>query len=209
MKDFSNENLIKIIRDMMYDLSILYLKVDINLEEDPNIDDDFSHVLHYNFNILGDAIGGFCPQRETMNISFSYHDINEPDTNYYDTKGGYYFFHDPHLLYSRSDINKKMLLKKYALLSFIYEYRYDINLNEKTSDIIYDKIKRLRSYIYFLFFKNKEDIDFGPYTEKVDELSGKAKNSIQYSSHFTIFNFRTYKKEKIKPKSEAEIKIKI
>ena len=204
MKDFSNENLIRMIRDMMDNVSILYLKVDVKLEEKPSIDDGFSHVLHYNFNMSGDKVGGFCRQRETMNISFSYHDKNEPDTNYYDTKGGYYFFHDPHLLYSSSDSNKKMLLKKYALLSFIYEYRYEINLNEKTSDIIYDKIKRLRSYIYFLFFKNADEIDWGPYTEKVDELSGKAKNSIQYSSHFNIFNSKTLEIEIIKPKSEAE-----
>ena len=206
MKDFSNENLIKMIRDMMNNDFKLYLKVDVKLEEKPSIDDGFSHVLHYNFNMLGGE-RDFAPKLETMNISFSYHDINEPDTNYYDTKGGYYFFHDPHLLYSRSDINKKMLLKKYALLSFIYEYRYDINLNEKSSDNIYDEIKMLKSYIYFLFFKNVGEIDWGPYTEKIKELSGKAKNSIQYNSHFEILNSRTRKIEIIKPKSEAEIKI--
>ena len=201
MKDFSNKNLIKMIRDMMNNDFKLYLKVDVKLEEKPSIDDGFTHVLHYNFNMLGGETG-FCS--ETMNISFSYHDKNEPDTNYYDTKGGYYFFNDPHLPYSSSDSNKKMLLKKYALLSFIYEYRYEINLNEKTSDNIYDKIKRLRSYIYFLFFKNADEIDWGPYTAKVDELSGKAKNSIQYSSHFNIFNSKTLEIEIIKPKSEAE-----
>ena len=202
IKNFNNENLIRIIRDMMNDVNNLYLKVDVKLEEDPSIDDGFSHVLHYNFNMLGGK-RDFCPQRETINISFSYHDINKPDTNYYDTKGGYYFFHDPHLLYSMSDVNKKMLLKTYALLSFIYEYRYNLSLNEKSSDFILSSLKYLKKHLLFVFLK-KEKFEYACDDEKLNELLGKTKNSIQYSSDFTILNLRTPKK--IKPKSEAEIK---
>ena len=44
---FSIEKLRTIIRDMMNDNSIIYLKVDVKLEENPYIDDEFAHVLHY------------------------------------------------------------------------------------------------------------------------------------------------------------------
>ena len=201
LSDLKNKNLIKKIRrDLMKDNNRLHLKVDVKIE-DPSVDDVFSHVLHYNFTILGSE--NCCPNLETMNVSFSYHEINKPDTNYYDTKGGYYFFKDPYLLYGLSDGNKKMLLKKYALLSFFYEYRYNLSLDEKSSDLILKKLKDLKTHILFVFLK-KEKFKDACDDKKLNELLGKTKNSIQYSSDFTILNLLTSKK--IKPKSEAEIK---
>ena len=196
----NNNDIISLIRkELMKDVNRLYLKVDVKIE-DPSVDDIFSHVLHYNFNILG----GNCPKKETINFSFSYHEINKPDINYYDTKGGYYFFNDPYLLYSLKDGNKKMLLKKYALVSFIYEYRYNLSLNKESLDYILSYLKRLKEHILFVFLK-KESFEDACNDKKLTELLGKTKNSIQYSSDFTILNLSTHKK--IKPKSEAEIKL--
>ena len=211
LKVFSNEKLMKIIRDMMYDHSTLYLKVDVKLEEDPTIDDDFTHVLHYNFNIIGYERAD-CGPRETRNISFSYYDLEDPDTKFYET--GSYFFDDPQLMNSHSDTYKKLLLKKYALLSFIYEYRYDIKLNEKSSDLISDQIKRVESHLFFKFFENVNESINDPGSEDFKEFLysflGKSINSIQYSSHYTTLNWKTFKEEKLEPrlepKSEAEIK---
>ena len=156
---FSIEKLMSIIRDMMYDHSILYLKVDLKLEENPHIDDDFVHVLHYNFNIIGNKRVN-CGPRETKNISFSYHDLKDPDTKFYDSEGGSYFFDDPLIMNSNSDIYKMCLLKHYVLLSFIYEYRHNLKLSNKSSDKIFDKLQDLESTLFFKFFKNvKEEIN--------------------------------------------------
>ena len=212
LKVFSNVKLMKIIRDMMYDRSTLYLNVNIKLEEDPFIDDDFTHVLHYNFNIVGDerADGG---PLENRNISFSYYDLKDPDTKFYDSKGGSYFFDDYQIMISHSDIYKILLLKKYVLLSFIYEYRYDIKLNEKSSDLISDQIKRVESHLFFKFFKNVNESINDPGSEDFKEFLysflGKSINSIKYSSYYTTWNYDLSKEEKIEPrlepKSEEEI----
>ena len=213
LKVFSNVKLMKIIRDMMYDRSTLYLQANLKLEEDPFIDNDFTHVLHYNFNIIGHerADGG---PLETRNISFSYYDLKDPDTKFYDSKGGSYFFNDYQLMNSHSDIYKILLLKKYVLLSFIYEYRYDIKLNEKSSDIISDQIKRVESHLFFKFFKNVNESINDPGSEDFKEFLynflGKSINSIKYSSYYTTWNYGLSKEEKLEPrlepKSEAEIK---
>ena len=211
LKVFSNEKLMKIIRDMMYDHSTLYLKVDVKLEEDPFIDDEFTHVLHYNFNIIGYERAD-CGPRETRNISFSYYDLEDPDTKFYDSKGGSYFFDDHQLMNSHSDTYKNLLLKKYAFLSFIYEYRYDIKLNEKSSDIISDQIKRVESHLFFKFFKNVDKSINDPGSKEFKDFlySFLGKNSIKYSSYYTTWNYGLSKEEKIEPrlepKSEAEIK---
>ena len=203
---FSNEKLIKIIRDMMYDHSTLYLKVDVKLEEDPTIDDDFTHVLHYNFNIIGYERAD-CGPRETRNISFSYYDLEDPDTKFYET--GSYFFDDPQLMNSHSDTYKKLLLKKYALLSFIYEYRYDIKLNEKSSDIISDQIKRVESHLFFKFFKNVDESINDPGSQDFKDFLysflGKSINSIQYSSHYTTWNYELSKEIKVEPTLEPTL----
>ena len=209
---FSNEKLIKIIRDMMYDHSTLYLKVDVKLEEDPFIDDEFTHVLHYNFNIIGYERAD-CGPRETRNISFSYYDLEDPDTKFYDSKGGSYFLDDHQLMNSHSDTYKKLLLKKYALLSFIYEYRYDIKLNEKSSDKILDQLQNVESHLFFKFFKNVNESINDPGSEDFKEFLysflGKSINSIKYSSYYTTWNYDLSKEEKIEPrlepKSEEEI----
>ena len=197
-----NRDLIMLIRrEIMKNFNTLYLKVDVKIE-DPSVDDVYSHVLHYNFNILNSKYY----KLETINVSFSYHEINKPDINYYNTEGGYYFFKDPHLfhsLYSLHDSNKLMLLKRYALLSFIYEYRYNLSLDEKSSDNILSYLKRLKKHILFVFLK-KETFEDACNDKKLNELLDKTKNSIQYSSDFNILNLSTSKK--ITPKSEAEIK---
>ena len=187
LKVFSNEKLMKIIRDMMYHHSTLYLKVDVKLEEDPTIDDEFTHVLHYNFNIIGYERAD-CGPLETRNISFSYHDLKDPNTKFYDIKGGYHFFDDPQLMNSQSDTYKKLLIKKYALLSFIYEYRHNLKFSKKSSDNILDQLKNVESHLFFKFFKNvKKEI-----------------NSIQYSSYYTTWNYGLFKEVKVEPKSEPE-----
>ena len=209
---FSNEKLMKIIRDMMYDHSILYLKVDVKLEEDPTIDDDFTHVLHYKFNIIGYERAD-CGPRETRNISFSYHDLKDPDTKYYDSEGGSYFFDDPQLIHSHSDTYKMFLLKKYALLSFIYEYRHDIKLNEKSSDKILNQLQNVESHLFFKFFKNVDEEINEPknkdFKEFLYSFLGKSINSIQYSSYYTTWDYDLSKEVKVEPtlepKSEAEI----
>ena len=86
---YSNEKLMNIIRKMMYDYSTLYLKVDVKIEEDPTIDDDFIHVLHYKFNILGHERANDGP-RENSNISFSYFDEDFPDKEFYDTGSDFF-----------------------------------------------------------------------------------------------------------------------
>ena len=201
LTDLHYDNLIRIIRkDIMNDISRLCLKVDVKIE-DPSVDDVFSHVLHYKFDML-DGVAS-CPDLETINVSFSYHEINNPDINYYDTKGGYYFFQDPHLLYSFRDSDKKMLLKKYALLSFIYEYRYNLRLNEKSSDFILSCLKDLKKHLLFVFLKKEKFVVYKSDDVKLNELLNKTKNSIQYSSDLSILNLLTSKK--IKPKSKLKI----
>ena len=199
----SNEKLMKIIRDMMYDESIVYLKVDVKIE-----DDDIVYVLHYNYNIIGYERAD-CGDRETRNISFSYYDIDDPDKQFYDT--GSYFFDDPQLLRSDDDIYKKLLLKKFVLLSFIYEYRHDIKLNEKSSDLIYDQLKRVESTLFVKLHGNINDSMIGPdFKEVLYEFLGKVLiKSIEYKSYHTTLNFTTFEEEKIEPtlepKSEVEI----
>lgn len=207
---YSNEKLMKIIRGIMYDESTLYLNVDVKIEEDPTIDDEFVHVLHYNFNMIGYERAD-CGPIENSNISFSYFDEDFPDKEFYDT--GTDFFDDTKLMNSTSDIYKKLLLKKFALLSFIYEYRYDIKLNQKSSDLIYDQLKRVESHLFFKFFNNVNESINDPgnddFKEFLYSFLGKSINSIQYSSHYTALNWSTHKEEKIEPtlepKSEAEI----
>ena len=204
---FSNEKLMKIIRDMMYHHSTLYLKVDVKLEEDPTIDDEFTHVLHYNFNIIGNKRAK-CGPLETINTSFSYHDLNDPNTKFYDSKGGYHFFDDPQLMNSHSDTYKKMLIKKYALLSFIYEYRHNLKFSKKSSDKILDQIKNVESHLFFKFFKNvKEEInnpEYEDFKKFLYNFLGKSINSISYSSYYTIWNYDLSKEFKLEPKSEPE-----
>ena len=210
LKVFSNEKLMKIIRKGIYDDSTLYLKVDVKLEEDPCIDDDFTHVLHYNFNILGYEIAD-CDPREIRNISFSYHELDKPDTKFYEN--GSCFFDNPQLMNSHSDIYKLLLLKKYALLSFIYEYRFNLNLIKESSDEILDQLNNVESHLFFKFFKNvDEEINepkYKDFKEFLYSFLGKSINSIQYSSYHTILNWTTMKEEKIEPllepKSEEEI----
>ena len=203
LKVFSNEKLMKIIRDMMYDHSTLYLKVDVKLEEDPTIDDDFTHVLHYNFNIIGYERAD-CGPRETRNISFSYYDLEDPDTKFYET--GSYFFDDPQLMNSHSDTYKKLLLKKYALLSFIYEYRHNLKFSKKSSDKILDQLQNVESYLFFKFFKNvSEEINESKdFKEFLYSFLGKSINSIQYSSYYTTWNYGLSKEVKVEPKPEPE-----
>ena len=204
---FSNEKLMKIIRDMMYDHSTLYLKVDVKLEEDPTIDDDFTHVLHYKFNIINYERAD-CGPRENRNISFSYHDLEEPDTKYYGIKSGTHFFDDPQLLHSESDIYKMLLLKKYALLSFIYEYRHNLKLSKKSSDKILDQLQNVESHLFFKFFKNVSDEINNPkekgFKEFLYSFLGKSINSIQYSCYYTTWHYDLSKKVKVEPKTEPE-----
>ena len=211
LKVFSNEKLMKIIRDMMYDVSTLYLNVDVKIE-----DHDIVYVLHYNYNMIGHERAD-CGKRETRNISFSYYDIDDfldsdKPKQFYDT--GSYFFDDPQIMNSDNDIYKKLLLKKFALLSFIYEYRYDINLSEKSSDIISDQLKRVESHLFSKLHGNIDDSKLG--AEKDDfkdflyEFLGKILiKSIEYKSYYTALNWATLKEEKVEPtlepKSELEI----
>ena len=208
LKFFSDEKLMEIIRKGIYDYSTLYLKVDVKLEEDPCIDDEFTHVLHYNFNILGHERAD-CGPRENRNISFSYHELDKPDTKFYDN--GSCFFDDPQLMNSHSDIYKLLILKKYALLSFVYEYRNNFNLSKESSDEILNQLENVESHLFFKFFKNvKDDINEDKDFKKFLYINlGKSINSIIYSSYHTALNWTTMKEEKIEPrlepKSEEEI----
>ena len=207
LKVFSIEKLMSIIRDMMEDYSTLYLKVDVKLEEDPYIDDEFAHVLHYNFNIIGNKRVNCGPQ-ETRNISFSYHNLDDPDTKFYDSKGGSYFFDDPLIMNSKSDIYKRCLLKHYTLLSFIYEYRHNLKLSNKSSDTIFDKLQDLESTLFFKFFKNvSEEINEPKNKDFKDYLYsflGKSINAITYSSYYTKWDYDLSKEVEVKPKLETE-----
>ena len=197
---YSNKKLMDIIRKMMYDHSTLYLKVDVKLE-DPTFDDDFIHVLHYNFNIIGHERADGGPLK-TRNISFSYYDIDDPYKKFYDT--GYYFFDDPQLLHSFMDTYKMLLLKKYILLSFIYEYRNNINYTKEESDEILNQINKVKSHLFFKIFKNvNESINPGneDFKEFLYSFLGKSKNSLQYSSHYTKWDYTLSKEVKVEPKS--------
>ena len=214
LKVFSNEKLMEIIRKRIYDDSTIYLKVDVKVKEDPCIDDEFVHVLHYNFNITGHERAD-CGPRENRNISFSYHELDidededKPKINFYDN--GSCFFDDYQLMNSHSDIYKLLLLKKYALLSFIYEYRNNFNLSKESSDEILNQLENVESHLFFKFFKNvKEDINTDKdFKEFLYIILGKSINSIIYSSYHTALNWTTMKEEKIEPilepKSEEEI----
>ena len=213
LKVFSNEKLMKIIRDMMYDHSTLYLKVDVKLEEDPCIDDDFTHVLHYNFNIIGYERAD-CGPLETRNISFSYHNLDNPDTKFYDSKGGSYFFDDPQIMNSHSDTYKKLLLKKYALLSFIYEYRHNLKFSKKSSDKILDQLKNVESHLFFKFFKNVSEEINEPKNKDFKEFFlysflGKSINSIEYSSYYTTWHYDLSKEVKVEPEKEPKSEVEI
>ena len=193
---------------MMYENSTLHLKVDLKLEENPHIDDDFVHVLHYNFNIIGNKRLNCGPQ-ETKNISFSYYDLDNPDTKYYDSKGGSYFFDDPLIMNSKSDIYKRCLLKHYTLLSFIYEYRHNLKLSNKTSDKIFDKLQDLEKTLFFKFSKNiKEEIIDNPEKDNFNDylyiLLGKSKNAITYSSYYTKWDYVLSKEVEVKPDIEEK-----
>ena len=208
IKVFSIENLMSIIRDMMEDYSTLYLKVDLKLEENPYIDDDFAHVLHYNFNVIGNKRVK-CGPRETRNISFSYHYLDDPDTKFYDSEGGSYFFDDPLIMNSNSDIYKRCLLKHYTLLSFIYEYRHNLKLSNKSSDKIFDKLQDLESTLFFKFFKNiKEEIINNPkkkdFKDYLYSFLGRSINAITYSSYYTKWDYDLSKEVEVKPKLETE-----
>lgn len=211
LKVFSNEKLMKIIRDIMYDESTLYLNVDVKIEED-----DIVHVLHYNYNMIGYERAD-CGERETRNISFSYYDIDDHNTpdgpkQFYDT--GSYFFDDPQLLSSDDDIYKKLLLKKFALLSFVYEYRYDIKLNQKSTDIIFDQLKRVESHLFVKLHGNIKDSELGiaqdDFKDYLYEFLGNVLiKSIEYKSYYTALNWANFEEEKIEPtlepKSEEQI----
>lgn len=211
LKVFSNEKRMKIIRDIMYDVSTLYLNVDVKIEED-----DIVHVLHYNYNMIGYERAD-CGDRETRNISFSYYDIDDHDApdgpkQFYDT--GSYFFDDPQLLRSDDDIYKKLLLKKFVLLSFVYEYRYDIKLNQKSSDLIFDQLKRVESHLFVKLHGNiddsKMDTAQDDFKDALYEFLGNVLiKSIEYKSYYTALNWTTFEDEKIEPtlepKSEEQI----
>lgn len=207
LKVYSNEKLMKIIRDNIEDRSTIYLNVDIKLEEDPFIDDDLTHVLHYNFNILGHEIAD-CGPLETRNMTFSCYDMKDPDTKYYKKTSGYYFFDNPKLMNSSKDTYKKLLLKKFALLSFIYEYRHNFKLSEKSSDIILKQIDNIESHLFFKFFKNvKDDInkdENNGFKEFLYSFLGKSIESVKYRSYYTNWFYDDCKEKEVEPKTEIE-----
>ena len=116
------------------------------------------------------------------------------------------FFDDSNLMNSKGDIYKKLLLKKFTLLSFIYEYRYNINYTKEESDEILNQIKKVESHLFFKFFKNVDDSINDPGSEDFKEFLysflGKSIDSIQYESHYTTWDYSLSKEVKVEPKSE-------
>lgn len=204
LKVYSNEKLMKIIRNNIYKRSTIYLNVDIKLEEDPFIDDELTHVLHYNYNILTDEIAD-CGPRETRTMLFSCHEMKYPDTKYFKKTSGYYFFDNPKLMNSYDDTYKTLLLKKFALLSFIYEYRHNLKLSKKSSDIILKQIDNIESHLFFKFFKNVKDINNDvndDFREFLYDFLGKSIESIKYSSYYTNWFYDDCKERQVEPETE-------
>ena len=212
LKVFSNKKLMKIIRNMMYDESIIYLDVDLAIE-----DGDFVYILHYNYNIIGHEIAD-AGELETKNISFSkcdtedFYNYDKPKQIY---QTGSYFFIDPKLMRSDEDIYKKVLLKKFALLSFVYEFRHDIKLNKKSSDLIYKQIKRVEKSLFLKFHNDHFDedlykmlnktpiktIDYKSYHTSIEWIGADATDE-EISNH----DYPTVEvKPSLEPKSEEEI----
>ena len=95
------------------------------------------------------------------------------------------------------------LLKHYTLLSFVYEYRHNLRLSNKTSDKIFNKLEYLESTLFFEFFKNVKEKE--PKNEDyLYSLLVRNKNSITYTSYYTKWDYDLSKEVVLKPKLETE-----
>ena len=145
LKMISNKKLMDIARNMLYHNSIAYLTTELKIEKDKRV-----YVLHYHYNLIEDNIAD-SNDRETRNITFSYFDPEYPDKEFYSNGSECLFFDDPQILNDLCDTFKKLLLKKYTLLSFICEYSFITSYNEKSLDIIVDQLKKVEKELLFRF----------------------------------------------------------
>lgn len=91
LKVLSNEYLMSTIRkNLEYKNNyIINLDVDVKLENDSSIDDNFVHILHFNLHIKGNGLKEI-GTLENTNLEFTYY-FKEPDKIFYDKKGGSIF----------------------------------------------------------------------------------------------------------------------
>ena len=142
---FSNERLLKISRKMLYHATVAYLKTEVKI-----VKNNLLYVLHYHYNLIEEDTAD-CGPRETMNIAFSYFDPDYPEKEFYTTGSECIFFNDPQLIHEISDTYKKLLLKKFTLLSFINEYASITTFDQNSKDIISDQLKRIKEELLFRF----------------------------------------------------------
>ena len=196
LKVFSNEKLMGIAREMLYHASTAYLKTEVKIEKDKRV-----YVLHYNYNLIEEDLAD-CGDRETRNISFSYFNPECPDKEFYSNGSECLFFDDPQLLHSTCDTYKKLLLKKFTLLSFIYEYRHNTNYNEQTRKVIFHQLKRVKKELLFRFNNVMTEYDVNhDYTEF--HKSDYPVKSIEYKSNYIAWDERVYVFTKVEPNEKV------
>lgn len=197
LKVFSNEKLMNIARHMLYHNSIAYLKTEVKIEKE-----DKCYVLHYHYNLIEENIAD-CGDLETRNIAFSYFDPEYPDKEFYSTGSECLFFDNPQLLYDYCDTYKKLLLKRYTLLSFIFEYRNNTNYDEKTLIVISNQIKRVKQELLFRFNNVVSEYNFIGDNEAQDYVkfhkSDYPVKSIEYKSNYIGWDSRVGYDTKIEP----------
>ncbi len=186
LKVFSNQKLMNIATDMLYHNSIAYLKTEVKIEKEGKC-----YVLHYHYNLIEDNVAD-CGELETRNIAFSYLDPEYPNKEFYSTGTECLFFDDPQLLHDFSDTYKKLLLKKYTLLSFIYEYKNNTNFDEKTKNVIFNQLKRVKNELLFRFNNEVTLYDFIEDSETQDYVkfhkSEYPVKSLEYKSNYIEWN---------------------
>ena len=199
LKVFSNEKIIKIAHDMLYHSSTAYLKTEVKIEKDKRL-----YLLHYHYNLI-EFNSADCGPRETRNIRFSYFDPEFPGKEFYSNGSECLFFDDPELLNDFSDVYKMLLLKKFTLLSFIYEFINNTNINEKLRIVISNQLKRIKKELLFRFnnvftvysyYDNNEAQDYTEYHK-----SDYPVKSINYKSNFIAWNDKVSDYTKVEPNS--------
>ena len=204
---FSNEKLLKIARNMLYHNSIAYLKTVLKIKKDNRV-----YVLHYHYNLIEDNIAD-CGDRETRNIAFSYFDPEYPEKEFYTTGSECLFFDDPQLLNYFGDTYKKLLLKKYTLLSFINEYKDITTFNQNSKNNISDQLKRVKQELLFRFNNVFTEYDWIGDNEAQDYVkyhkSDYPIKSLEYKSDYIAFDGRISVDTKVDPNDEELLKIKL
>ena len=207
LKVFSNEKLMKVARNILYHASTAYLTTELKIEKDKRV-----YVLHYHYNLIEEDSAD-CGPRETRNILFSYFDPEFSGKEFYSNGSECLFFDNPQLINDFGDTYKKVLLKKFTLLSFINEYSCITNLGEMSLNIISEQLKKVKDELLFRFNHVFTEYNYYDNNKAQDYTKFHKSNyplkSIEYKSNYIAWDSRVSDFTKLDVSDSELLKLKL